>query len=158
MPRRSRKIRGQIRIAYLAVFLIYLLDQLSKLIVERYMSIGESLPVVKNFLHITLIHNTGAAFGVLKTRSFLFVVVAIFSILVINYMLIYKRHVLIRPERIALFFILAGTLGNLTDRLRVGYVIDFIDFRVWPVFNIADSFITVGAVILGASLILGRKK
>ena len=56
------------------------------------------------------------------------------------------------------FFILSGTFGNLTDRLRVGYVIDFIDFRVWPVFNIADSFISVGAVMLAVSLILGRKK
>lgn len=158
MPGRSRKTRGQIKIAYLIAFLIYLLDQLSKLIVVRYMSIGESLPVVKNFLHITLVHNTGAAFGMLKTRSILFVIIAILSVFFINYMLLHKRHILTRLEKIALLFILAGTAGNLTDRLRMGYVIDFIDFRVWPVFNIADSFITVGAIMLAASLILGRNK
>ncbi|MFH1847393.1 MAG: signal peptidase II [Candidatus Omnitrophota bacterium] len=59
-------------------------------------------------------------------------------------------------ETIALSFIIAGTIGNLIDRIRFGYVIDFIDFRVWPVFNIADSFITIGAVILMASFL--RKK
>jgi signal peptidase II len=93
------------------------------------------------------------------SKPYLFVVIAIFAVFFINFLLLRKSHILNRAERFSLYLVLAGTLGNLTDRLRFGYVIDFIDFRIWPVFNFADSFITIGAFILGLSVLgVFRKK
>ncbi len=158
MSGRIRKTIGQISFFYLAVLAIYIFDQSAKIFAERYLSLGQSIPVINNIFHITLVHNQGAAFGMFKSAPFLFVVTAVAAVFLINYILIRKDHVLKNAEKTALIFILSGTVGNLTDRVRLGYVIDFIDFRVWPVFNIADSFITIGAVILVFSLLVNRSK
>ncbi|NQT32130.1 MAG: signal peptidase II, partial [Candidatus Omnitrophica bacterium] len=74
------------------------------------------------------------------------------------FFLVKKSHALNIPEKLALSFILGVTLGNLTDRVRFGHVIDFIDLRVWPVFNIADSFITIGAIVLGVSVLMDIRR
>ena len=140
------------------IILLYFSDRLSKFFAVKYLSAGESIPVIKNIFHITIVHNTGAAFGMFRSRPQLFVIIAIFAIFFINFLLLRKSHVLSSAERLSLYLILAGTLGNLTDRLMFGYVVDFIDLRVWPVFNFADSFITIGAVILGLSVLGVVKK
>ena len=140
------------------VLAVYLLDQFSKHIVMAFLGPGSSIPVVKGVFHLTLVSNTGAAFGIFKERPMLFVVIAVlFSLLVIVFMIV-KRRALSMIDKISLSLILGGTLGNLTDRLRFGYVVDFLDFRVWPVFNVADSFITVGAVLLAWSILTGSQK
>ncbi|MFC1548926.1 signal peptidase II [Candidatus Omnitrophota bacterium] len=158
MPGREGKIHREIILAYSAVSLIFLLDQISKQIIVTLFQQGRSIPVIKNIFHLTLVYNTGAAFGILKAHSWLFVVISFLAIIVINYFLLMKYDILRLREKTALCFILAGTLGNLVDRLRLGYVVDFIDFRVWPVFNLADSFITVGVVILGWSILMGIRR
>ncbi|NQT32423.1 MAG: signal peptidase II, partial [Candidatus Omnitrophica bacterium] len=140
---RRRKIHRLIKLYYLIILLIYLLDQFSKFYILKVVQQGSSTPVINNILHITLVQNTGAAFGMLKEHPSLFIVIAIIAVFLIVFFLLKKSHALNTPEKIALSFILGGTLGNLTDRVRFGYVIDFIDLRVWPVFNIADSFITI---------------
>ena len=140
------------------IILLYFSDRLSQFFAVKYLSAGESIPVIKNIFHITIVHNTGAAFGMFRSRPQLFVIIAIFAIFFINFLLLRKSHVLSSAERLSLYLILAGTLGNLTDRLMFGYVVDFIDLRVWPVFNFADSFITIGAVILGLSVLGVVKK
>ncbi len=157
MSGKRGKIRRQVTFAYSAVILVYILDQASKFLASRLLSPGESVPVIKNLLHMTLVYNTGAAFGMFSSHPYFFVAVAVLSVFLINYLFIRKGHKLMALEGVALGFILAGTLGNLTDRLRVGYVIDFIDLRVWPVFNLADSFITIGAVMLGWSILWGAR-
>ena len=94
-----------------------------------------------------LVHNTGTAFGLFTGNNSLFVYISLLAIIFIL-ILIFKtpaRNVLIRS---AYSMILAGALGNLIDRLQVGYVIDFIDFRFWPVFNLADAAITCGIILL----------
>ncbi|MFQ5953155.1 MAG: signal peptidase II, partial [Candidatus Omnitrophota bacterium] len=146
--------RGKVRnaITLFAVVLLYLSDQLTKFLAIKYLSPDESVPVINKILHLTLVYNTGAAFGMFRSKPHLFVVIAIFAVFFINFLLLRKSHVLNTAEKFSLCLILAGTLGNLTDRLRFGYVIDFIDLRIWPVFNFADSFITIGAVILGLSV------
>jgi len=140
------------------VLVIYFLDQLSKVFVGQLLSSGSSISIINNVFHLTLVHNKGAAFGMMQRHPYIFIVIAVISIAVIVYFLIKKKQFLSSGEKIALCFILGGTIGNLTDRLRVGYVIDFIDLRVWPVFNVADSFITVGAVLLGWALLMNRNK
>jgi len=146
-------------LAFIIILAIFILDQASKLYAVRMLSASESIPVIKNVFHLTLVYNTGAAFGIFRSQSHLFIVVAVLSVFFILFLVTRKAHAFNSFEKTALYFILGGTLGNLTDRLRLGHVIDFIDLRVWPVFNIADSFITVGAIMLALSIILrGRKR
>lgn len=155
------KPNGQTR-TFLTGFIIVLavlsLDQLTKYLLNTNLAPGGSLPVIKNIFYLSLVHNRGAAFGILKNQTYLFVFASLFAVVLILHTL--KRH---SRQRVSLYtlslgLILAGALGNLIDRLRFGYVIDFLDFRVWPVFNIADSAITVGAVLLGWAILIDKKK
>jgi signal peptidase II len=139
--------------ALFAIILLYFSDQATKFLAVKNLVSGESIPIIKNHLHITLVFNSGAAFGLLRATPHLFEVIAIVAVFLINFLLLRKSHALVPAEKISLCLILAGTLGNLTDRIRLGYVVDFIDFRVWPVFNFADCFITVGAIMLGLSIL-----
>ena len=143
---------------YCIILLICFLDQLSKFFAEKLLVQGSTTPVVKNIFHITLIHNTGVAFGMFKGHPEVFTGFAALAAVIISVLLIWKKQALTALEKVSLSFILGGTLGNLIDRVRLGYVIDFIDFRVWPVFNIADSFITIGAIMLGVSIFIGMRK
>ncbi|MFH1621925.1 MAG: signal peptidase II [Candidatus Omnitrophota bacterium] len=140
----------------LSGILVFVFDQLSKIILSKTLSLNQSLPVIKNFFHLTLIHNTGIAFGILKDSSKTILIVTIVGLGLIMYSV--KKDLLglesfnnaksLFLKKIAIGFIVGGALGNMLDRLRLGYVVDFLDFRIWPVFNLADSFITIGAVIL----------
>ena len=135
---------------YIILCLIILADQISKYWVRHAMLAGESLPIIKNVFHLSLVFNRGVAFGMFKQGSMFFILVALAAIVVIFVNLkfksgFYKNNWL---QKYSLLLILAGATGNLIDRLVFGYVIDFLDFRFWPVFNIADSAITIGACIL----------
>jgi signal peptidase II len=131
----------------LLVFLVLLADQASKVLVVRLMTLGESIPVIKDVFHLTYLHNPGGAFGILAYRTWFFILVALVVVLLI---LGFLRHVRPGDNRLtaALALQLGGTLGNLLDRIRQGYVIDFLDFRFWPVFNLADTSIVVGVFLL----------
>ena len=136
----------------------YLVDQLTKIFMTGFLEPGNTLPLIPNILHLTLVNNTGAAFGMFRSFSFVFVPIALAAVLFLTIFLFVKRDTLPLSEKVALSLFLAGVLGNLTDRLRLGYVIDFIDMRVWPVFNVADSLITVGAAVLVAATVLNGMK
>jgi signal peptidase II len=138
MPTEERK-------EIIIVFLILFFDQSTKFFVTQSLGLHESIPVLHNIFSITLIHNRGAAFGILKNQFHLFVLVSIIAIVMIYFIL--KRHRSNRLYTFSLSLILAGALGNLIDRVLLGYVIDFLDFHIWPVFNIADSAITCGTFI-----------
>lgn len=126
---------------------VLLLDQLTKLIVHSRFSEGESVPLIRNILHISLVHNTGAAFGLFRHQTLLLTGISVLTFAVI--LLFYRRIAASeRILRVGFALIAGGSLGNLIDRLRFGYVVDFVDFRVWPVFNVADSAITVGAILV----------
>jgi signal peptidase II len=135
---------------FILVITILSLDQLTKFIATKNLILNQSTPIIKGIFHLTLIHNRGAAFGILKNQIPLFVFTSIFAIILIYRSLKNARHNL---YSFSLGLILAGALGNLIDRLFFGYVIDFLDFRIWPVFNIADSAITIGAILLGYSIL-----
>lgn len=123
-------------------------DQVSKTVVHTRFGLGESVPVLPGFFYLTYVRNTGAAWGMFAGYSgwlTLFSVVALVLIIVFRHRLIDDslRH------RLAFACMLSGVLGNLIDRLRYGYVIDFLDFHFgsyqYPVFNVADSAICIGA-------------
>lgn len=102
---------------------------------------------------LTLVRNTGAAFGLFRDQTVIFILISAIAIIFIGFYLIKKRKTTpIAPLEnfflTGLSLILGGAIGNLIDRLRFGYVVDFIDLRFWPVFNVADSCITIGAAIL----------
>ncbi|MGB2705373.1 MAG: signal peptidase II [Candidatus Omnitrophota bacterium] len=135
------------KIIWVVAVLALLLDQASKFLVSRSLKLNESLAVIKNTFHITLVHNTGAAFGSFKEQTLFFIIIASLAVAaIVIYIRKTRKAFFLRDAALAL--ILGGALGNLTDRLRLGYVIDFLDFRIWPVFNVADSAVTIGAIML----------
>jgi signal peptidase II len=145
-----KKIQETVLISGTLIFFVVLLDRILKLFFLNVLSLGESIPVIRNMFHFTLVHNTGIAFGLFKNQGFFFLVVSLIAIFVFTWLLYHqaKAQTLSRASRIAFSLIIGGALGNFIDRLQFGFVVDFIDFRIWPVFNIADSAITIGALIL----------
>jgi len=123
--------------------IIFLLDRITKLIV---LNVKPEIGIIPGFLSLTYATNTGISFGLLKSQPIIPTLVSIAVLIGIMY---YYREIpknyLVQTGTALLF---AGTLGNLTDRLFYGFVIDFIDFSFWPAFNIADSAIVIGAVLL----------
>ncbi len=142
MPRRRRKKT----IKFCFIVLLIFLDQISKFYARSNLGglTHSSIAVVKNFFYLSLVKNKGTAFGLFKNQSLFFLAISFFAVVFISY-LVFKRN-----SRFAfpLCFILAGASGNLIDRLIFGFVIDFLDFRIWPVFNLADFFICFGAGLL----------
>lgn len=126
------------------------LDRLSKIFFSQILELNESIAVIRHVMHFTLVHNTGIAFGLFKDCGIVFVIIPLILTGLLIYNIYYYRHSehLNRTYIFAFSLILGGAIGNLIDRIFIGYVIDFIDFRVWPVFNIADSAITIGAAII----------
>ena len=137
----------------ISVIIILSLDQLTKFIITKNLSLNQSIPIIKGIFHLTLVHNRGAAFGILRNQIPLFIFTSLFATVLIYFNLKDTRFKKSLIYKISLSLILAGALGNLIDRLFLGYVVDFLDFRIWPVFNVADSAITVGAILLGYSIL-----
>jgi len=130
---------------------IVFFDRITKIFLSDLLSYGESIPVIPRVLHMTLVHNTGIAFGFFKDQGYVFIVIPVMAIILLVFNIYYYRQnneALSRIYIIAFSLVLGGAIGNLIDRILYGYVIDFIDFRIWPVFNIADSAITIGAMIV----------
>lgn len=123
-------------------------DRVSKVICRQYLRPLGSIPVIKGVFHLTYVENTGAAFGMLQGNTWFLILTSVLVSTVVAY-LIWKVKPENRYVKISLALILGGALGNLVDRVLLGYVVDFLDFRIWPVFNIADSCVVVGAILLG---------
>jgi signal peptidase II len=137
------------------VLIILALDQLTKFYFTKNLFLNQPVPIIKGFFHLTLIHNRGAAFGILKDQIPLFILTSLAAIILIIVHL--KKHkTSLSLYSLSLSLILAGAFGNLIDRVSLGYVIDFLDFRIWPVFNVADSAITIGAILLGWSILKSK--
>ena len=137
---------------YLIIGILFF-DQLTKFIVSQKIPINESIPVIKNIFHLTYIINRGAAFGVFKNQVHFFIATSVVAIIFILFNLFWKKA---RHYEIAFSLILSGAISNLIDRLRLGAVIDFLDFRIWPVFNIADMAISLGAILLAYSMLFKK--
>jgi signal peptidase II len=138
---------------FILVVSLISLDQLSKFLISKNLFLGQTLPVIQGVMHLSLVHNRGAAFGILKNQLPFFIFCSILALVLIGMNLKHRPAPGKKVYNLALALILAGAAGNLIDRLFFGYVIDFIDLRVWPVFNIADSCITAGAILLGWAIL-----
>ena len=132
-------------VAFSTALMITLIDQLSKFFVRTNFQLNQSIPIINNIFHLTYIQNTGAGFGILKSQALIliFISVAVIGIILYNFDKIKNNETLLQ---ILAGFVLGGTIGNLIDRLAYGRIIDFLDFRIWPIFNFADSFVTTGVI------------
>ena len=130
-------------------------DQLSKYLALRFLRPGEPRPLLGDWVRLTLTHNRGSAFGLVASSSLLLIVGVAVCLGVLWYV-IWGRALARRPSRAAgLGLVLGGSLGNLADRIRSRAVTDFLDLRVWPVFNVADIAITAGLALLALKLLRG---
>jgi signal peptidase II len=143
---------------FIIVVVVFLLDQFTKFFITKNLLLSQSVPIAKGVLYFTVVHNRGAAFGILKNQVPLFILTAVISIVLIYLNLKRNKKKELSFYNFSLSLILAGALGNLADRIRLGYVIDFIDLRIWPVFNLADAAITIGAILLGYSILRPTKQ
>jgi len=131
-----------------------LADQLSKQWIIAHLHFGECwnpIPFLRPLVSLTYVRNTGVAFGLFPARGDLFVGVAILAVagILTYYVRLFLGQWVVE---LSLGLIVGGAMGNLLDRLTYGHVIDFIDFKVWPVFNVADSAIVIGMTILACYL------
>ncbi len=135
---------------YLLVLVMLALDQLTKYIVSHSLEVYQKIVIIKNFFNITYVRNTGAAFSLFEGFGGLFSVFALGIALFIFYYL--SKNKVSFFEKSALILLAAGALGNAIDRVVFNYVIDFLDFYIFgydfPVFNVADIFITLSAVFI----------
>ena len=139
------------------ILLLLFLDQASKIAVYLSMVQGESIPLLPPVLYLTCVYNSGAAFGLLANKTTL--LIGITLILAAGFVLAYRMLPLGRVlVRYGVALIIGGTLGNLLDRVRLGYVVDFLDLRFWPVFNLADVAIVTGAGLLIWDIIISRSQ
>lgn len=143
-------------IVFLAV-MVAALDQVTKAYLKATMLPGSSVPVIPGIFHLTYVLNPGAAFGILEHQTWFFVAVAfgLFAAILFFYPRIPPGYGLLR---VGIGLQVGGAVGNVVDRLQTGYVVDFFDFRVWPVFNVADIAIVVGVGLIVYSLLFPRGK
>lgn len=133
---------------YLLSFIIVLIDQVSKYLTQAYVDLGQQIEWIPGLLSVTHIHNTGAAWSILEGQMwFFYIVTVIVVVMIIYYMQQMKDEPLLKT---GLAFILGGALGNFIDRLLHQYVIDMIqlDFIDFPIFNLADTALTIGVILL----------
>lgn len=144
------------KLILLAIFTI-VLDQLTKYIVVERMFEGESIPIIENIFHLTYILNPGAAFGMMPHNRMFFILMAVLVLTGIWYL---RKDIMESPlfVRLGTALFAGGAIGNLIDRSRQGLVIDFFDFRIWPIFNVADIAICVGVGLIIWSLLLTEIK
>lgn len=134
---------------YITIFsialVVVLIDQIAKFLIKTSFQLNQSLPLINNFFHLTYIHNFGAGFGILQQQRFILIFI---SLIVVGVILFYLDRIKDKESLLQVFvgFALGGTIGNLIDRVAYGFVIDFLDLRIWPIFNFADTFVSIGAI------------
>ncbi len=155
---------GKTVIFFIAAGILVLLDQLTKLLLVKAIPLNTGIPVIPGFFNLIHVHNTGGAFSIFAStgsawRQWIFIGLTVIVVIAISFA--YTR--VAKNDwwtRTAYIFISGGAVGNLIDRVRMGEVVDFLDVYVgswhWPAFNVADSAISVGAVMLLISLLRGK--
>ncbi len=142
---------------YIIAFFFFMIDLFSKQIIDKLMSVGESIKVINNFFYITYTHNKGAAWSILEDQRILLLIISVIVLFLINKFM--NKEKLNKLESLSYGMIIGGIVGNLFDRIVFGYVIDFLDFKLfgynYPIFNLADTFIVIG---IGIMIIISIRK
>lgn len=127
--------------------ILFIVDYVTKYFIQQHFVPGESLPIIPNVFHITYILNYGAAFGILRDQRIFFLTVVVILIVALW---VFRKQIKnggMLPQ-LGASLLVSGALGNALDRLVRGAVVDFFDFRIWPIFNVADIGICIGVVLL----------
>ncbi|MBC8590444.1 signal peptidase II [Wansuia hejianensis] len=132
---------------------IIILDQISKLAAIKYLKNKGSYIIIENFFEFSYVENRGAAFGILQQKRMFFIIITITVIVLLSFYLLKYYHELNKYSTIAFAILIGGAIGNFIDRVRLGYVVDFISFKLmnsynFPVFNIADIAIVISTFII----------
>ena len=134
-------------------------DILTKYLITSNMSVGETIPIIDGVFHLTYVKNTGAAFSILTGQRLFLILLPLIIVVALVFYIIVKKP---KSKLLVLSFsmIIAGGVGNLIDRISLGYVIDFLDFRIinFPVFNFADICVTLGAGLFIALLLFSKEE
>ncbi len=149
---RSKKCKFEIIVFTTVLFL----DQITKILTLKFLLPKRSIDVLP-FFSLTYVENTGSAFGLFQNANLFLLIV---SLLVLFLMIKWRRDILSLGNlaKYGYLMIFAGALGNIYDRIFLGHVVDFLDFHFWPVFNIADSAICVGAAFIAFDVLKAKKK
>ena len=148
-------------LACISILLLIGLDQIVKFLITSHMALYDTIPVIKQVFHITYIQNKGAAWGSLQGKRYFLLAITILVLAFLVYfyvrMLKLNRY---KDLRILFIFVFSGAVGNMIDRIRLGYVIDMFDFRLinFPVFNVADIYVTVSVVCFAVLILFYYKE
>ena len=142
----------------ITLFIIFT-DQLSKYLIVKNVNHGNHIPVIDEFFYITHHENTGAAWGILQNRLYILIPLTVVFTIIIGYILFKTKNKILK---LSLSFVLGGAIGNFIDRVSKGKVVDFLDFYFgnynFPTFNIADTFIVLGTIILAVYILFFNEK
>ncbi|KPU45122.1 lipoprotein signal peptidase [Oxobacter pfennigii] len=141
------------------IILIIVLDQATKYIISGAIPLNDSVTVIDGFFYISHVLNKGAAWSILQNKRYFFIVTTVLVCIFIAYYLFRLRNKIVRT---ALSFIMGGAIGNLTDRIMTGSVVDFLEFHfgtyIFPVFNVADIFIVTGTILLAYCILTSKEE
>ncbi|MBO8128839.1 MAG: signal peptidase II [Peptococcaceae bacterium] len=135
---------------WIAVAAVVVADQMTKLLIQNFLQPWETYVIIPKILALTYVQNPGGAFGILASQEW---VLLLFTFAAVSAAILFRHRIIDKGYLWELVLILGGGLGNLLDRLQLGYVVDFIDFHFWPVFNIADIAIVTGVILLFLNVI-----
>lgn len=132
---------------YILGIILIALDQITKSSVMGKLNLRQSIPIIDGMLHFTYVRNTGIAFSLFPRMNIVIIILSTITVFLLFH--IYRKtsadNLLTKAS---LIFIASGAIGNLIDRVQYSAVIDFIDFRIWPIFNLADAFIVIGVAVI----------
>ncbi|MFH1905111.1 MAG: signal peptidase II [bacterium] len=150
-------------IIFFSALSIFFIDQIIKFYILKHLYLGQEISIVKNIFSISFVTNKGIAFGLFSTFNFPFILISIAVLVCMTLVFIsFNKDIISKKAgvwiKIAYGLILGGAFSNMLDRIRIGEVIDFLDFHIWPVFNIGDSAICVGAGIFVLNILKNKSK
>ena len=138
------------KMPYIIAFFFFIIDLVSKQLITHFLKLSDSIKVINNFFYITYVQNKGAAWSILEDQRILLLIISVLALFLINKFM--NKEEINKIESISYGMIIGGIIGNLFDRIIYSYVIDFLDFRIfgyhYPVFNLADSFIVIGIIMM----------
>ena len=140
------KLNKQDILFFVIALALILFDQITKFLIRLFMTKGQSIALIKNILYIIYVQNTGAGFGLFQNSVGILIW---FSIIVLGLLFYFYDKIPFVPRAL----LVAGVIGNLIDRIFLKFVVDFVDFRIWPAFNVADSCLTIGVILLAIYII-----
>lgn len=143
---------------WIIIVVVVFLDQLTKMVVQSSCVLNQTIPFIAGVFDITYIHNYGAAFSILQNKQIFLIVFTSFAMLTIAVYVIKEKRKLLSAETIALAFIVGGGIGNLINRIMYGYVVDFLNIYILPVFNVADMSVCIGSALLIYSVLILEPK